>query len=62
MDAMLGELWFKDHSLKYCGPERPQLIVLDSHSSHETLGLIEAARDALPPHTTQHLCPLDKTV
>ena len=68
MEDVLGEMWFKDHFLKYCGPERPQIIILDSHSSHETLGLIDAAiaEDivllAFPPHTTQWLCPLDKTV
>ena len=28
---------------KHCGEESPQLIILDSHSSHETLGLIDAA-------------------
>ena len=43
------------------GSARPQVIILDSHSSHETLGLIEAAREngiilfALPPHTTHWL-------
>lgn len=68
MEDTLGITWFKDHFLKHCGPERPQLILLDSHSSHETLGLIELAREngialfALPPHTTQYLNPLDKTV
>ena len=60
MEDLLGIKWFEDHFLKHCGPERPQLILLDSHSSHETLGLIEAARAnnvhlfALPPHTTQY--------
>ncbi|XP_033725586.1 uncharacterized protein LOC117315461 [Pecten maximus] len=68
MEDVLGVQWFENHFLKHCGPERPQLIILDSHSSHETLGLIEAARQnninlfALPPHTTQYLNPLDKTV
>lgn len=68
MEDLLGISWFNDHFLKHCGPERPQLIILDSHSSHETLGLIDAARQndivlfALPPHTTQYLNPLDKTV
>ncbi|XP_069105756.1 uncharacterized protein [Argopecten irradians] len=68
MEDALGELWFKQHFLRHCGPERPQMIFLDSHSSHETLGLIEAEREnditllAFPPHTTQYLCPLDKTV
>ena len=68
MEDALGELWFQDHFLKHSGPERPQLIIMDSHSSHETLGLIDAAiaNDivllAFPPHTTQWLCPLDKSI
>ncbi|XP_046549403.1 uncharacterized protein LOC124259325 [Haliotis rubra] len=68
MEDQLGERWFEDHFLKYCGSERPQLIILDSHSSHETLGFLEKAREnnvtvlAFPPHTTQWLCPLDKSV
>ena len=68
MEDLLGLKWFEDHFLKHCGPERPQLILLDSHSSHETLGLIEAALASnvhlfvLSPHTTQYLNPLDKTV
>ncbi|XP_069128675.1 uncharacterized protein [Argopecten irradians] len=68
MEDTLGVSWFKDHFLKFCGKERPQLIILDSHSSHEILGLIQLAREngivlfALPPHTTQYLNPLDKTV
>jgi hypothetical protein len=36
MDDTIGELWFTEVFLKYCGPERPQLLVLDGHSSHET--------------------------
>ena len=68
MIDLLGEMWFRDHFLKFCGSERPQLIILDSHSSHETLGLLTIAQRsgihlfALPPHTTHWLCPLDKTV
>ena len=68
MEDILGEVWFKEHFIPNCGKERPQLILLDSHSSHETLGIIEAARNeniillAFPPHTTQWLCPLDKSV
>lgn len=37
MEDALGDIWFQEHFLKSCGPERPQLILLDSHSSHETL-------------------------
>ena len=58
----------RNHFLKHCGEERPHLIILDSHSTHETLGLLDAAREtgiellALPPHTSQWLCPMNKTV
>ena len=68
MEDVLGVEWFKDHFLKHCGPHRPQLMLLDSHCSHETLGLIEAAREnnitllTFPPHTTHYLCPLDRTI
>ncbi|XP_071133040.1 jerky protein homolog [Mytilus edulis] len=68
MDDELGEDWFKNVFLKHCGPQRPQVLVLDSHHSHETLGLLEAALAnrievlAFPPHTTHFLCPLDRTI
>ncbi|KAJ8301817.1 hypothetical protein KUTeg_020804 [Tegillarca granosa] len=68
MEDVLGVSWFQDHFLKHCGPECPQIIILNSHSSHETLCLIEAARDneislfALHPHTTKYLNFLYKTV
>ena len=68
MEDALGEIWFRNHFLRHCGDNRPQIIMLDSHSSHETLGFLEAAREnniivmAFPPHTTQWLCPLDKSV
>ena len=68
MNGSLGEGWFKKVFLKHCGPLRPQILILDGHSSHETLGLLEAAREAgihvlaLPPHTTAVLQPLDRSV
>ena len=60
--------WFEDIFLKQCGEERPQLLICDSHNSHEALNLLETARVndihilALPPHTTHKLQPLDKSV
>lgn len=42
MNEEIGEFWFRDVFLKNCGTERPQLL-LDGHSSHETLGLLELA-------------------
>lgn len=68
MDDTLGEHWFVDVFLKYCGPERPQLLILDGHSSHETLGLLMRAMEenvhilSLPPHTTHYLQPLDRAI
>lgn len=68
MNEELGEQWFREVFLAHCGPERPQLLILDGHGSHETLGLLELAAEenihilALPPHTTHFLQPLDRTV
>jgi hypothetical protein len=67
MDDVLGVDWFINVFLKYCGSQRPQLLILDSHNSHETPGLLEEALHndieliVLSPHTT-HLCPLDRCV
>jgi hypothetical protein len=54
MCDVLGELWFKDVFLAHCGPERPQLLFLDSHRSHEVLG--DASHAALK--TLGHVCLL----
>ena len=54
--------------LKHCGPERPQLFILDSHESHEVLELLESSRQnsihvlTRPSHTTHILQPLDRVV
>ena len=51
--------------LKFCCPHRPQLMLLDSHCSHETLCLIETARDnniTLLTFPSHYLCPLDRTI
>ncbi|WAR04799.1 hypothetical protein MAR_020660 [Mya arenaria] len=68
MDDDIGERWFDEVFLQFCGPERPQLLILDGHSSHETLGILMRAMEenihilSLPPHTTHIPQPLDKTV
>ncbi|CAC5407325.1 unnamed protein product [Mytilus coruscus] len=60
--------WFREIFLPNCGPKQPQLIILDSHHSHETLGLLELAQEnnimimTMPAHTTHYLCPLDRCV
>ena len=67
-EDILGVVWFKGVFLAHCGEERPQLIILDGHPSHDTIGIIDAARKenilllCLPPHTTHFLCPLYRTV
>lgn len=43
MNDEIGERWFEDVFLMECGKERPQLLILDGHSSHESLSIIELA-------------------
>lgn len=68
MNNAIGLEWFQQVFLKHCGPQRPQLLILDSHGSHEVVELLELARNenihvlALPPHATHMLQPLDRVV
>ena len=68
MTDELGEMWFRDVFLKGCGPQRPQLLIMDGHSSHESLAILELATEqnihllCLPPHCTHFLQPMDRTV
>lgn len=68
MNNVIGMEWFREVFLKNCGPQRPQLLILDSHGSHEVVELLELAREenihvlALPPHATHMLQPLDRVV
>ena len=68
IDDGIGEKWFTEVFLEYCGAERPHLLILDGHSSHESLDILMKAMEenihilALPPHTTHALQPLDKAV
>lgn len=67
MCDLLREMWFWQVFIPNNVPKRPQLLVLDSHSSHEDLGLLqEAVKEniilAMPPHTSHHLQPSDKCV
>ncbi len=58
MCDILGEEWFEGVFSENCGPERFQLLIVDGHSSHETIDLLECAREnnihilSLPPHAT----------
>lgn len=66
MEDALGHLWFQKVFLPGCGPERPQLLILDQHHSHEVIELIQMAKReniiilGLPPHCSHWLQPLDK--
>lgn len=68
MTDQIGEKWFSEVFLKECGEVRPQLLILDGHSSHESLAILQMASEndihilCLPPHTTHILQPLDRTV
>lgn len=63
----LGENGTLKNFLNKCGPCRPQLIILDGHNSHQTLGILPAAMSAiihilaLPPHATHYTQPFDKS-
>ncbi|KAK3765038.1 hypothetical protein RRG08_023556 [Elysia crispata] len=68
MNDEIGVQWFTKVFLANCGPARPQLLILDSHHSHEVLEMLELAKNenvhvfALPPHTTHALQTLDRVV
>ena len=68
IDQALGVECFENIFLKEYGPERPQLLIVDSHCSHEPLELIEMAEKenitllALPSHCTHWLQPWDKSM
>ena len=65
MDQELFSSWFSNHFLKHAVASRPLLLLLDGHSSHYTLDLVQSASDngviimCLPPHTTADSQPLD---
>lgn len=68
---MNNEIFLKwlSHFVKFTRPakESPILLVLDGHSSHKTLDVINFCRDnhifllSTPPHTTHKLQPLDRS-
>ncbi|XP_021696059.1 uncharacterized protein LOC110675412 [Aedes aegypti] len=68
---MNGEFFLKwlEHFVKFSRPsnESPVLIILDGHSSHKTLEVINFCRNnnvhliSLPPHTSHKMQPLDRT-
>lgn len=68
---MNNEIFLKwlSHFVKFTRPtkESPILMVLDGHSSHKTLDVINFCRDnhiyliSTPPHTTHKLQPLDRS-
>ena len=66
MEDSLGIEWFREVFLKYCGVQRPQVLLLDQHHSHEVYEMLLLAHKenihliTFPPHTTHWLQPLDK--
>jgi len=61
-------LWFTKSFLPAIGHERPQVLILDGHDSHNFLELIDTAIEnnisiiELPAHTSNWLQPCDRTV
>lgn len=68
MNNAIGVEWFKNVFLPHCGPQRPQLMTLDSQGSHDVIELLELAREekinvlALPPNATHMQQPLERVV
>lgn len=68
MNDKIREIWFEDVCLMGCSKEMPQLLILNDHSSYESLSIIELAIQnnihilSPPPHTTHALQPLDRCV
>ncbi|XP_069136723.1 uncharacterized protein [Argopecten irradians] len=63
MNDEAAENSFENVFLKNCGPERPQLLLLDGHGSHESITLSELAQRKhcnirFSPHTIHLLQPL----
>ena len=64
----LAQLWFTDTFLPSIGIERPQVLILDGHDSHNFLELVDLAiangihMVELPAHTSNWLQPCDRTV
>ena len=69
IDGDLFVRWLK-HFVQHVKPsaENKVILVLDGHASHKSLAAVEYARDnfvvmiSLPPHSTHHMQPLDKTI
>ena len=65
MDQELFSNWFLHQFLKHAVSTRPILLMLDGHSSHYNLDLVQSAAEndviifCLPPHTTADSQPLD---
>ena len=64
----IAYLWFTESFLPSIGPDRPQLLIMDGHDSHNFVELIEVARlnkidiIELPAHCSHWLQPCDRTV
>jgi len=65
MTAQLFKDWFTKQFLQYCSSTEHTILILDGHSSHVELSVLELAREknvsimALPPHTSHLFQPLD---
>ena len=68
VDSELFYAWMQKFFLVLAVHQQPVFLLVDGHSSHMTLDLIDLAREnsiilfCLPPHTTHLLQPLDLNI
>lgn len=68
MNSELFQEWFVKMFLPHCGPERPVVLVMNSHDLCVSIPVIKAAREndviliGLPARTSHILQPLDVKV
>lgn len=69
MESDIFAYYFVKSFLKFCGPERPVLLIYDGHTTHVDERVIKSAIESqitiilkLPPHSSHLLQPMDLAV
>jgi hypothetical protein len=51
----ISELWFVDRFLPTIGPDRPYVLIMDGHDSHDHVEFIKIARKVKTAHQDKSL-------